>query len=77
MKAPDKIYLKESNFCPGEAMEIWFSLGDKEDACYMRMDLLTEFADIVRRYVAPTRDDKFCSRSELMQALAKFNEIIQ
>lgn len=32
-----------------------------------------ELVAVVRRYVAPTREDKFCSRSELMNALNNFN----
>lgn len=31
------------------------------------------FASVVRRYVAPTKEDDFCSRSELMNALNNFN----
>ena len=32
------------------------------------------FASVVRRYVAPTREDDFCSRSELMNMLNDFEK---
>lgn len=76
MNAPDKIFARVvAGTLTSSPTQIEI-FGEKYPA-YIRADLLAEFADIVRRYVAPTRDDKFCSRSELMQALAKFNEIIQ
>lgn len=31
------------------------------------------FVSVVKRYVAPTKEDDFCSRSELMNALNNFN----
>lgn len=33
-----------------------------------------ELVAVVRRYVAPTREDKFCSRSELMNTLNDFEK---
>lgn len=33
-----------------------------------------ELVAVVKRYVAPTREDDFCSRSELMNALNDFNK---
>lgn len=32
------------------------------------------FASVVKRYVAPTSEDDFCSRSELINTLNDFNK---
>lgn len=74
--APDKIYIHQKN----EHFEItWSEVEEKNctNDVYIRKELLMEFSDTIRRYVCPTRDDKFCSRSELLHALAKFNELIK
>ena len=38
---------------------------------------LSTFADAVRRYVCPTKDDAFCSRSELLKHLHDFEKMIK
>ncbi len=38
---------------------------------------LSSFADAVRRYVCPTKDDAFCSRSELLKHLHDFEKMIK
>lgn len=49
---------------------------DTPEKIYIQKAVLVDLAETVRRYVAPTRNDKFCSRSELLGKLAELNDLI-
>lgn len=48
-----------------------------DDVRRIQKNRLSSFADAVRRYVCPTKDDAFCSRSELLKHLHDFEKTIQ
>lgn len=80
MKAPDKIFythlcINPSGYVQGTAYE----QKPLTEFCveYIRKDLISDFADAVRRYVSPKKGDAFCSRSELMQKLNELQKLIE
>lgn len=79
MEHPKVIYyahrcIEPSGFAAGTAYEQKPLVESSEK--FIRADLLSGFAETVRRYVCPKKGDKFCSRSELLGKLAQLNELI-
>lgn len=80
MKAPDKIFythlcINPSGYEQGTAYE----QKPLTEFCveYIRKDLISDFAETVRRYVNPKKDDAFCSRSELLKHLHDFEKMFK
>lgn len=76
MELPKRLWINKFMVRPGMLRPANFP-PDNPEAEYIRKDLLATFADAVRRYVCPTKDDAFCSRSELLQKLNELQKLIE
>jgi hypothetical protein len=76
MELPKRLWINKFMIRPGMLRPANFP-PDNPETEYIRKDLLENFADAVRRYVCPTKDDAFCSRSELLKHLHDFEKMVK